>query len=336
MKKFWENANHFVRIIGGVGALAAFVLAGLFIAVTLFAVWGYKETPDWKAIIAILTAGGLAVYGAVSLGLRAWQESKHTICASRGCDKPVASLGDLLCSDCLAEKEQGESATTAETPQDESAPTTPPESAVAATTDEMPTDDGKVSAASAKESAPKCLTSACDKPRPQRENGKYWWWCIKCWKERRRKAEEDGVQPRCWTDGCNNRVSYTFHPWCSECHAEHPVVTPNGERFRSHPEKRIAAFLRENNVPYEYEKPLPGTAWTCDFFLPPSGGRRAVYIEYFGFIHKPEYCKRMEEKEAYYAAQEFELLALRPEEGAEPVDLDKRLALGLRNLGYPI
>ena len=336
MKKFWENANHFVRIVGGVGALAAFVLAGLFIAVTLFAVWGYKENPDWKAIIAILTAGGLAVYGAVSLGLRAWEESKHTICASRGCDKPVASLGDLLCSDCLAEKEQGESVATAETPQDKSAPT-PPESAVAATTDKLSSaDDDKAPAALAKESAPKCLTSGCGKPRPQRDFGKYWWWCIKCWKERRRKAEEDGVQPKCWTDGCNNRVHYTFHPWCSECQAEHPVVTLNGERFRSDPERRIADFLRGNDIRYEYEKQYPGRPWTCDFVLSPGGGRPDVYIEHFGLIHSPEYCAQMEEKKAHCKAEGLDLLELLPEEDAESGDLEKRLARELRNRRYPI
>ena len=88
----------------------------------------------------------------------------------------------------------------------------------------------------------------------------------------------------------------------------------DGHRVRSQGELIIDNMLFASEIPHVYEKRVQvnGQFLRCDFYLPPSGTRREVYVEYWGGIGQPEYDARREEKLCLYRAAGITPLELFP------------------------
>lgn len=78
--------------------------------------------------------------------------------------------------------------------------------------------------------------------------------------------------------------------------------TENGELVRSKSEKMIADKLFYRNIPYKYEKELMLSKKTIypDFTLLKIDTREEIYLEHFGMMDNPEYCKNALEKIELY------------------------------------
>lgn len=334
MKKSWENINHLVRVLGGMGALAFFALAGFFAFVALSTVWVFKDF-GWQNILTILVVGGFAAYGAAVFGLREWRESKRNICASRGCDKPVASLKDGFCSECLAKKEQEEGVAVSETPQDESAPT-PSESAVITTT-----------------TSERCINDGCQNACWVRNDGSgdFYDFCPDCWGKREREYEETGKLPGCMRKNCPGTAVDIYSPYCKDCrefkNKGDQWRTADGRIVQSRGEKLIADFFYNTPggrycIRFEYERPLENSGSPprkCDFFLPDGKGG-GLYIEYAGMANHDDpterdryHRKKMEWRRKYYAGKNLDWLEVLPE---HLDNLEAHLTAELRKREYPI
>lgn len=83
------------------------------------------------------------------------------------------------------------------------------------------------------------------------------------------------------------------------------LLTENGEQVRSKSEKMIADKLLYMGIPYKYEEPLEISKSRFifpDFTILNVRERKEVYLEHFGIMDNPEYCKKAIEKvEAYQA-----------------------------------
>jgi len=87
------------------------------------------------------------------------------------------------------------------------------------------------------------------------------------------------------------------------------------QKFKSEGERRIAYFLDENSIRYQYE---PGVLinsvfgkqriWYPDFHLP----EFASYIEYFGLAGKRDYDKGIKTKEAVYSKMGLDVIPVYP------------------------
>lgn len=76
-------------------------------------------------------------------------------------------------------------------------------------------------------------------------------------------------------------------------------ITEKGERVRSKSEKMIADKLFLKGVPYKYEARLTlpnGNTVFPDFTLLNILTRKEIYLEHFGMMDNPEYCKNALEK----------------------------------------
>lgn len=81
------------------------------------------------------------------------------------------------------------------------------------------------------------------------------------------------------------------------------IVTENGEQVRSKSEKIIADKLKAKNVPYVYEPMVvldDGSRVFPDFAVLNVRERKEYYIEHFGMMDNPEYCKSAIEKISKY------------------------------------
>lgn len=86
-------------------------------------------------------------------------------------------------------------------------------------------------------------------------------------------------------------------------------------KFKSEGERRIAYFLDNNAIMYQYE---PGVLinsfygkpriWYPDFHLP----EFKTYIEYFGLAGNPEYDKGIKTKEAMYSKAGLDMIPVYP------------------------
>lgn len=98
-------------------------------------------------------------------------------------------------------------------------------------------------------------------------------------------------------------------------------VTVRGEQVKSHGEQKIADFLANNGVRYEYERPIEVGIWiftdklsSPDFYLPDYD----VYIEYWGMVDvaderkRREYERSMRWKMAKYHEYHIKFISIYP------------------------
>ncbi len=85
-------------------------------------------------------------------------------------------------------------------------------------------------------------------------------------------------------------------------------------KFKSEGERRIAYFLEDNSIRYQYE---PGILinsdnkpriWYPDFYLPEFSN----YIEYYGLAGKQDYDKGIKTKEAAYSKMGLDVIPVYP------------------------
>ena len=112
-----------------------------------------------------------------------------------------------------------------------------------------------------------------------------------------------------------------------------PSVTLKGEAVRSGAEKRIADWLFQHGVRYEYERPVFDPRGSCvgvpDFYLPDFG----VYVEYWGLVGVGMgYEERMFRKMKLYRGNRVRVLSLYPDD-LHDLDPAIRSKLGLERNG---
>jgi len=93
------------------------------------------------------------------------------------------------------------------------------------------------------------------------------------------------------------------------------IVEAKRLHFKSEGERKIAHFLDNNNIRYQYE---PGVLingqydkpriWYIDFKLP----EYASFIEYFGLAGRPDYNEGIKAKMAAYKKMEMDVIAIYP------------------------
>jgi len=93
------------------------------------------------------------------------------------------------------------------------------------------------------------------------------------------------------------------------------ILTPNRAHFKSEGERRIAYFLDDNSIRYQYEPGiLVNTSydklriWYPDFHLP----EFASYIEYFGLVGKKSYDEGIKTKLSTYNQMGLDVIPLYP------------------------
>ncbi|PKN62695.1 MAG: hypothetical protein CVU57_22825 [Deltaproteobacteria bacterium HGW-Deltaproteobacteria-15] len=86
-------------------------------------------------------------------------------------------------------------------------------------------------------------------------------------------------------------------------------------RFKSEGEKRIAGFLDENSIKYQYEQGVlvnypmnKPRIWYPDFYLPEFG----AYIEYFGLSGRQNYDRGIKAKETSYSKTGLNVIPVYP------------------------
>lgn len=93
------------------------------------------------------------------------------------------------------------------------------------------------------------------------------------------------------------------------------ILTPNRAHFKSEGERRIAYFLDDNSIRYQYE---PGILvqtsydktriWYPDFYLP----EFSSYIEYFGMVGKEGYNDGIKTKLSTYQQMGMDVIPVYP------------------------
>jgi len=85
--------------------------------------------------------------------------------------------------------------------------------------------------------------------------------------------------------------------------------------FKSQGERRIAYFLENNSIRYQYEAGVLVNSsynkpriWYPDFYLPEFGS----YIEYYGLAGKKNYDRGIKTKEAIYSKMGFDVIPVYP------------------------
>lgn len=90
--------------------------------------------------------------------------------------------------------------------------------------------------------------------------------------------------------------------------------------FKSNGERKIAKFLDDKKIKYEYEagslvrdEQQKQRIWYLDFYLPEFG----MYVEYFGIINNPEYDKGIRKKRNVYSKMGMDVIEIYPQMFAE-------------------
>jgi len=84
--------------------------------------------------------------------------------------------------------------------------------------------------------------------------------------------------------------------------------------YKSEGERRIAQFLTNTGLQYEYERPLlvldrgQSRIWYPDFTLP----KESIYLEYFGLAGNVEYDRGIHHKLLTYEENDFSVVAIYP------------------------
>lgn len=94
-------------------------------------------------------------------------------------------------------------------------------------------------------------------------------------------------------------------PWAAKTYE-----TDRGEMVRSSYEKRVADYLYDKDIDYQYEPSFPGP-YTPDFLL-----ENGAIIEVWGVV-SDEYHARKQKKQEWYADREFTVI------GIEPTDCER-------------
>ena len=85
-------------------------------------------------------------------------------------------------------------------------------------------------------------------------------------------------------------------------------------KFKSEGERRIAYFLKDNSIRYQYESGVlinsdnKPRIWYPDFHLPEFG----TYVEYYGLAGKQDYDKGIKTKEATYSKMGLNMVPVYP------------------------
>jgi len=85
--------------------------------------------------------------------------------------------------------------------------------------------------------------------------------------------------------------------------------------FKSEGERRIAYFLENNSIRYQYERGVLVNSpydkpriWYPDFYLPEFG----AYIEYYGLIGRQNYDRGIKTKETVYSKMGLDVIPIYP------------------------
>jgi hypothetical protein len=91
-------------------------------------------------------------------------------------------------------------------------------------------------------------------------------------------------------------------------------------RFKSRGERKIAKFLDDKKIKYEYEagslvrdEQQKQRIWYLDFYLPEFG----MYVEYFGIVNNPDYDKGIRTKRNVYSKMAMDVIEIYPQMFAE-------------------
>ncbi|MBT4482376.1 MAG: hypothetical protein HOC71_01705 [Candidatus Latescibacteria bacterium] len=85
-------------------------------------------------------------------------------------------------------------------------------------------------------------------------------------------------------------------------------------KFKSDGERRIAYFLEDNSIRYQYESGVlinsdnKPRIWYPDFHLPEFG----TYLEYYGLAGKQDYDKGIKTKETVYSKMRLDVIPVYP------------------------
>ena len=86
-------------------------------------------------------------------------------------------------------------------------------------------------------------------------------------------------------------------------------------KFRSKAESKIALFLEDNKIKYNYEQAVivndennKQRIWYPDFYLPEYG----VYLEYYGLAGQKEYDIGIKRKESAYRKSDIDVIPIYP------------------------
>ncbi len=90
------------------------------------------------------------------------------------------------------------------------------------------------------------------------------------------------------------------------------LSTKKGEKVQSYGEVKIADWLFEHNIEYEYdqEKEIASEFIRPDFYLP----RENIVIEYWGIMTDPDYKRKREWKENLYGIEGMTLISIEPKD----------------------
>ena len=95
---------------------------------------------------------------------------------------------------------------------------------------------------------------------------------------------------------------------------EHKVTNQEHPNLKSEGERRIAYFLKNNSIKYQYEPALlinsdnKPRIWYPDFYLP----EFAAYIEYFGLVGNQNYDDGIKRKETLYSKERLAVIPVYP------------------------
>ena len=95
---------------------------------------------------------------------------------------------------------------------------------------------------------------------------------------------------------------------------ENVIVESERPKFKSDGERRIAYFLEDNSIRYQYESGVlinsdnKPRIWYPDFHLPEFG----TYLEYYGLAGKQDYDKGIKTKETVYSKMGLDVIPVYP------------------------
>lgn len=101
------------------------------------------------------------------------------------------------------------------------------------------------------------------------------------------------------------------------CYGVRQSLTKRVEAYKSEGERRIASFLDQLEIPFEYEKPVAVVdqgktkIWYPDFTLTDYG---MILVEYFGVNGSEDYQRRTSHKMRVYEANELDVIPIYPQD----------------------
>lgn len=113
-----------------------------------------------------------------------------------------------------------------------------------------------------------------------------------------------------------------------DSHKEEVIRTADGHYVKSEPERIIDNILYNERILHCYEKRVDISAdertLKADWFIPVTGNRHGIYIEYWGMTDK-EYLKNKEEKRELYKKHDIPLIEIEKDDIRDDVGLGDRI-----------